>query len=316
MIYDAAIIGAGPAGLTAGIYTSRAGLNTFITDDLSNISQAAYAGIIENFPGFDKGINGAEFISRSKTQVLSFGGDVVSQKVKEVRPIVVEGRHCFQVSCDNAEYTALAVIAASGAFARRLGVKGEAEFLGKGVSYCAVCDGAFFKDKAIAVAGGGDSAVEEALFLTRFAKKVVIIHRRDKLRAVKALQEKVFSNKKIEISWDSVVEEVIGSGTAKMSGLKIRNTKTQKTSHLECEGLFVSIGRIPNTDFLKNTVDLDTNGYIITGKGLSTTAKGVFACGDCRDTLLMQVVTACADGAVAAQSCLAYIDKIKGNGYA
>ena len=310
MIYDTIIIGAGPAGLTAAIYALRAKLNTLVIEDPSVMSQAGYSTVVENFPGFPEGISGVRLILNFKKQVGLLGGTIISGNVKVVNSFNEQGRGLWQISADKGEYKTVSVIAASGATAKRLGVKGEAKFSGKGVSYCAVCDGVFFKDKHIAVIGGGDSALEEALFLTRFAKKVTIIHRRDKLRAVKLLQDRVFSNKKIEIAWDSVMDEI--SGKDKVEKIRIKNTKSGALTETECEGVFVSIGKTPNTGFLKNVLDIDENGYIITDKSLKASAYGVFACGDCRDTLFRQIITACGDGALAAKSCTSYIDSMKG----
>ena len=310
MIYDTIIIGAGPAGLTAAIYTLRAGLSTLIMEDPSVMSQAGYAAIIENFPGFPEGINGIGLVSNFKKQVNSLGGTIISGRVKVVSSRDEQGKGLWQVSSDKGEYKTVSVIVASGATAKRLGVKGELEFAGKGVSYCAVCDGIFFKDKNIAVVGGGDSALEEALFLIRFAKKVTIIHRRDRLRAVKLLQDRVFSDKKIEVAWNSVVDRIWGKD--KVEKIRIKDTRSGFLAEIECEGVFVSIGKTPNTGFLKNVLDINENSYIITDKSLKTSACGIFACGDCRDTLFRQIVTACGDGALSAESCIRYIDSMKG----
>jgi thioredoxin reductase (NADPH) len=309
VIYDTVIIGAGPAGLTAAIYALRGKLNAINIEDPGVMSQAGYAAIIENFPGFPNGISGIELISNFKKQVSILGGAIIQGGVKAISSCGEQGRSMWRISSDKGEYKGLSVIVASGAVAKRLGVKGEAEFSGKGVSYCAVCDGIFFKDKHIAVVGGGDSALEEALFLSRFAKRLTIIHRRDKLRAVKLLQDRVFSSSKIDIAWDSVVDEI--SGSSKVEKIRIRDIRSGSLSEIGCEGVFVSIGKSPNTGFLKTVLDIDENGYIITDKGLKTSVCGVFACGDCRDTLFRQVITACGDGALSAGSCIGYVDSMK-----
>jgi len=309
--YDTIIIGAGPAGLTSAIYTLRARLRTLVIEDPSVLSQAGYAALVENFPGFPEGISGSGLVQNEKKQVISFGGQIVSGRVKSIEHDNREGRDMWSVVLDNNRYQALSVIVASGASAKRLGVPGEERLSGRGVSYCAICDGLFFRDKRVAVVGGGDSAIEEALFLTRFASKVYIVHRRNALRAVKVLQEKALSNEKIEIIWDSVVDEILGE--SRVSGLKIRELIKNTSSKVDCEGLFVSIGNTPNTGFMKNIAVLDKDGYIKTDKELNSSKIGIFACGDCRDTSLKQIVTACGDGALAGVSCQRYVDAIKEN---
>lgn len=304
--YDVIIIGAGPAGLTAAIYALRAKLKTLIIEDPSTLSQAGYAAFIENFPGFPEGISGAGLIQNEKKQVIAFGAEIVSAKVKSIESVDQDKQEMFSVVSDGSRYEALLVIVASGASAKMLGVIGENRLSGKGVSYCAICDGLFFRDKRVAVVGGGDSAIEEALFLTKFASRVYIIHRRNALRAVKILQDKALSNKKIEIIWDSVVEEILGND--KVSGIKLRNVLKDTLTEVECEGVFVSIGHTPNTDFINDIADLDKDGYIKTDRGLNSSRIGIFACGDCRDTNLRQIVTACGDGALAGVSCQKYLD--------
>ena len=309
-MYDVIIIGAGPAGLTAAIYTSRARLNTLIIEEPSIMSQAGYADLIQNYPGFPEGIRGPELVMKIKTQATSLGSEVIAGKVKALEFINQDNQDIWQVKANDKTYQALSIIVATGASERRLGVTGEDKFIGKGVSYCATCDGAFFKDKEITVIGGGNSAAEEAIFLTRFASKVTIVHRRDSLRATKLLAEQALSNKKIDVAWNSVVDEVLGND--KVSGLCLRDVNTNKISDIECEGVFVSIGKTPNTRFLKDIVDLNEDGYVITDTDLKTSNKAIFACGDCRETGLRQIITACGDGALAAVSAQHYIDKIKG----
>ena len=270
-IYDVIIIGAGPAGLTAAIYTSRARLNTLIIEEPSIMSQAGYADLIENFPGFPEGIRGSELVMKIKTQATFLGSEVITDKVEALEFINQDNQDVWQVKSIDKTYQALSIIVASGASARRLGVKGEDRFLGKGVSYCAICDGAFFRDKEIAVIGGGNSAVEEAIFLTRFASKVTIVHRRDRLRATKLLCEQALSNHKINVAWNSVVDEVLGND--KVSGLRLKDVNTNKASDIKCEGVFVSIGKVPNTNFLKDTVVLNESGYVITDADLKTSKK-------------------------------------------
>jgi len=307
--YDTIIIGAGPAGLTSAIYTLRARLRTLVIEDPSVLSQAGYAALVENFPGFPEGISGSGLVQNEKKQVISFGGQIVSGRVKSIEHDNREGRDMWSVVLDNNRYQALSVIVASGASAKRLGVPGEERLSGRGVSYCAICDGLFFKDKEIVVIGGGDSALEEALFLTRFASKVYIVHRRNALRAVKILQDKALSNAKIKVIWDSVAEEILGDD--KVTGIRLRNVSKNTSSELGCEGAFISIGHTPNTDFIRDIVDLDNDGYIVTDRALNSSNKGIFTCGDCRDTSLRQIVTACGDGALAGVSCQRYVDAIK-----
>jgi thioredoxin reductase (NADPH) len=308
LIHDVIVIGAGPAGLTAALYVLRANLKALIIEDPFIASQAAYAFVIENFPGFPGGISGMDLMKKLKEQVASFGVEILSESAAGITNSG-QGPQLWQVSAGKSVYGAVSVIVASGAIPKKLGVSGEYEFTGKGVSYCAACDGALFKDKNVVVAGGGDSALEEALFLSRFAKKVSIVHRRDKLRAAKILQTKVFAQDKIGIMWNSAIEEIMGEKA--VSKLRLRDTVTGELRDIDCQGLFVSVGTTPNTDFVKDTLDMDENGYIITGNGLSASAQGIFVCGDCRDTLFRQIVTACGDGAVAARSCVHYVDTMK-----
>jgi len=312
-MYDVIIIGAGPAGLTAAIYTSRARLKTLIIESPSIMSQAGSAVFVENFPGFTQGVSGPQFIANLKTQVASLGAELIVGDVCGVEFLKQQKNGIWQVNTSDKDYQALSQIVASGARARKLNIPDEDRLLGKGISYCATCDGAFFKDREIAVIGGGDSAVEDAIFLTRFASKVTIVHRRDRLRATRFLQDAALSNKRVDISWNSVVDKILGD--SRVSGLRLKNLDTNRLRELRCEGLFVSIGKRPNTEFLKGIADLDDNGYIITDRELKTSEKGIFACGDCRDTFFRQIVTACGDGALAAYSCQQYIEQLKGTVY-
>ena len=311
--YDVIIIGAGPAGLTAAIYTLRARLKTLIVGSASIMSQAGYALLVENFPGFAQGISGPQLISEVKTQAMSLGAEFLTGDVNGVESLKQQDQEIWQADISGKKYSAMSLIVATGASSRKLGIMDEDKLLGRGVSYCATCDGAFFKDKEIAVIGGGDAAVAEAIFLTRFASKVTIVHRRERLRATKLLQEKAFANKAIEVSWNSVVDKILGH--SKVSGLQLRDVNTNALKEFSCEGVFVSIGKIPNTEFLKSIANLDDNGYVITDRELKVSERGVFACGDCRDTSLRQIVTACGDGALAAYSCQQYLDEMKGTVY-
>jgi len=303
MDYDVIIIGGGPAGLTAGIYASRARIKTFLIESVSIPCQAITTDQIENYPGFPDGVNGFELIDKFRKQAEKFGTEFIAAEVKEIK----ESKPGWQVVTDDKAYTASSIIIASGASPKRLDVPGEDKLRGRGVSYCGTCDGALFKDKEVVVVGGGDTALEEALFLARFVKKASIIHRRDALRGTKILQERSFANKKIEFVWDSVVTEITGSG--KVAGVKIKNVKTGAVTDFACDGAFIFVGYTPNTGFLKGVVPLDENGYIIADDDCLTSKPGIFASGDCRKKLLRQVVTACGEGATAAFSCQHYLER-------
>jgi len=302
MDYDVIIIGGGPAGLTAGIYASRARLKTLLIESISIPCQAVTTDHIENYPGFPDGVNGFELIEKFKVQALKFGTEFVSGEVKDIK----ESKPGWQIVTEDKTYTALSAIIATGASPKRLDVSGEDKFRGRGVSYCATCDGALFKNKEVVVVGGGDTALEEAIFLTRFAKKVTVIHRRNALRGTKILQERATANKKIEFAWDSVVSEIVGAN--KVTGLKIKNVKTNAGTDFPCDGVFIFVGYTPNTGFLKGLMTLDEKGYIITDDNRLTSKPGIFVCGDCCKKLLRQVITACGDGATAAFSCQHYLE--------
>lgn len=297
IIYDVIIIGGGPAGLTAGIYASRARLKTLLIEKAGCGGQIAMTDKLENFPGFEDGINGFEFTSKVEQQARNFGTEII---YGEVLSLEAESSVKKVILSDHT-YAAKTIIVASGSSFKKLGIYGENEFLGRGVSYCATCDGPFFKNKTVAVIGGGNSAVQEALFLTKFANKIYVIHRRDTLRAVQLLQEKVFAEKKIEVVFDTNVEEIAGGQM--IENLKVKNVKTGKPGSIAVDGVFIFIGWNPNTSFLSdNKIALDENGYIITDEKMQTSLEGVFACGDVRKKMLRQVVTAVSEGATAAIS--------------
>jgi len=302
MDYDVIIIGSGPAGLTAGIYASRARLKTLLIESFSVPCQAVTTDHVENYPGFPEGINGFELVEKFKKQAEKFGSEFIVSEVKGIK----ENGSLWQVITEDRSYIARSVIIASGASPKKLNIPGEDKFRGRGVSYCGTCDGAFFKDKEAVVAGGGDTALQEAIFLTRFARKVTVVHRRNALRGTKILQERAFANKKIEFIWDSVVTEIKGAN--KVTGVKIKNVKTGVETDFLCDGIFIFVGYAPNTGFLKDVLSMDENGYIIADDNCLASRPGVFACGDCRKKLLRQVVTACGDGATAAFSCQHYIE--------
>ncbi|MFH1854547.1 MAG: thioredoxin-disulfide reductase [Candidatus Omnitrophota bacterium] len=309
MDYDVVIIGGGPAGLTAAIYTSRARLNTLVIESMSVPGQAILTDSIENFPGFPGGINGFELIEKFKEQARHFGTELITSDVQKIDRV----EKGFNVITEKKTYSSLSVIIATGARPKRINIPGEERLIGHGVSYCATCDGALYKDKEVAVLGGGNSAVEEAIFLTRFAKKVSLIHRRDRLRATKILQEQARDNEKIEFVLESRPVEIRGED--KVTGVTLENIKTGKKTDLTCNGVFIFVGYEPNTAIFKDTVGLNDKGYILTGPDMNTSQKGIFACGDCTGKLLRQVVTACGDGAIAAFSAQQYVEEFKGIAY-
>jgi len=310
IIYDAIIIGGGPAGLTAGIYLSRARMDTLLIEKAMPGGQAILTEIIENYPGFPHGIAGPELMQKMEEQAVGFGlkieyGEVAEVKIKEDKVKIVK--------INNQEYKTLTIILASGAEASKMEVSGEEELRGRGVSYCATCDAPFFKHQKIVVVGGGDTAIEEALYLTKFVWEITIIHRRDRLRATKILQERVFANKKINFAWDSVVTKVLGK--EKVEGILIQNKKTGEEREISCQGVFVFVGNIPNSKFINELIKLDQMGYILTDGNMMTSQEGIYACGDVRKKLLRQVVTACGEGATAAFAAQKYIEELKGVSY-
>jgi len=313
IIYDAIIIGGGPAGLTAGIYLSRARMNTLLIEKAMPGGQAVLTEIIENYPGFPEGIGGSELMQKMEEQAVRFGLKIEYGEAAEVR--IKEGKEdkVKIVKINNQGYNTLAIILASGAEASKLGIPGEEELRGRGVSYCATCDAPFFKDQKIVVIGGGDTAIEEALYLTKFVRKVTIIHRRDRLRATKILQERVVANKKINFVWDSVVTKILGK--EKVEGILVQNKKTSEEKEISCQGVFIFVGNIPNSKFLKELVKLDKRYYILTDDNMMTSQEGIYACGDVRKKILRQVVTACGEGATAAFAAQKYIEELKGVSY-
>jgi len=303
ILYDCIIIGGGPAGLTAGLYCARAKLNTLLLEKGTIGGQIAITDLVENYPGFPEGISGKELSLRFKEQAERFGLKVVKGEAVKLEK---EGKELFLHLRNGQLIRAKTVIVASGSNPRRLGVPGESEFLNRGVSYCATCDGALFEGSPIAVVGGGDSATQEALFLTRFGSIVYLIHRRDTLRAQKHLQEKVFSHSKIKFIPDTVVEEIKGNHAVEK--LILKNTKTGQLSELAVEGVFIFIGLEPNTGFLRGTLELDENGYVITDEKLRTNIDGVFAAGDCRKGSTGQVAVAVGEGCIAAMQVEKYVE--------
>jgi thioredoxin reductase (NADPH) len=300
---DLVIIGGGPAGLTAGIYAARAALDAVLLERGVPGGRAVSTEFVENYPGFSEGVGGPELMSQMESQARRFGLEVDSANVEKLIP----DEAGFLIGSDDGDIQARAVIIATGMQARALGVKGEAEFLGRGVSFCATCDGAFFRDKEVAVIGGGDAAVEEAMFLTRFASKVYLIHRRDELRATKVVQRRAFQNPKIEFIWNSTVAEIRGSTT--IEAVVIEDVRNGETRLLPVGGVFMYIGNKPNSELVSGLVEVDEKGYIITDENMRTSRPGIYAAGDIRRKLLRQVVTAVADGAIAAMAAESYLTK-------
>ncbi|MGB6339138.1 MAG: thioredoxin-disulfide reductase [Candidatus Aminicenantaceae bacterium] len=302
--YDVIILGAGPAGLSSAIYTGRAMLDTLILEKGAPGGQILMTDFIENYPGFPDGIAPVELTKSFRKQAERFGAKIGIDTVKELQR---EGQ-LWKVCGNKNEYLTRAVIIATGANFRRLGVKGEGKFTGRGVSYCATCDGFFFKDKVVAVVGGGNWALTEAIFLTKFARQVKVIHRRDQLRAEKILQERTLAHEKMEVIWDTVIEEILGDTTLK--SLTVKNVKTGELSELEVDGLFVSIGTIPNSDFVKDLLELNEWGEIVVGKKMETSLPGIYAAGDVTDACPEQVATAVGTGVAAAIAIDEYLQSI------
>ncbi len=302
-IYEVIIIGGGPAGLTAGLYTSRSMLHTLLIEVGLFGGQMTTTELIENYPGFPQGITGDELSRLMEEQAKRVGVEAVSGEVVEIK---LKGDKKV-VRTEESTYLCRTLIVSTGTEYRKLGVPGEKEFTGKGVSYCATCDAAFFQGSQIVVVGGGDSALTEALYLTKFAKELTIIHRRDALRGTKIYQERVFSNPKIKLLWNSVIQEIKGDSIVRT--ILVKNVKTGKVTELHAEGVFLFVGLLPRTQFLKGLVNLDEAGYVITDENCETSVKGVFAAGDCRKKLLRQVATAVGDGATAAFAAEKYLEE-------
>lgn len=298
--YDVIIIGGGPAGLSAGIYTARARRHTLIIEKGAIGGQAINASLVENYPGYE-GISGIDLTQSMYRQAKKFG---IEEIYTEVKGIEIKGAS-KTVRTSQADFVARAIIVAAGLERQKLGVPGEAEYTSRGVSYCATCDGAFFRNKAVVVVGGGNAALTEALELTRFASKVTVIHRRNELRATKILQDKAFAEPKLQFMWDSAIEEIIGDTAVKK--IRVRHVTSRETITLEVSGVFIAVGFKPNTDYLKGIVRMDDNGSIITNDKMETSAPGILAAGDIRSGSIRQLIASAGDGAVAAISAERYL---------
>jgi thioredoxin reductase (NADPH) len=300
------VIGSGPAGLTSALYAARANLNPLVIEGLEAGGQLMLTTMIENWPGYRDGIMGPDLMAEMRAQAERFGAEIIQSNVTSVelceRPIIVR--------TPDAEYTAKSVIIATGASARMLGLHSERALLGHGVSTCATCDGFFFRGHDIAVVGGGDSALEEATYLTRFANKVTLVHRRDTLRASKIMQDKARANPKIEWCLNSEVDEIKDTGKGEVSGMVVRDLATGASREIPVSGVFVAIGHTPNTSLFKGQIELDANGYIITHDGAKTSVPGVFASGDVQDHKYRQAITAAGSGCMAALDAEHYLDGI------
>lgn len=303
------IIGSGPAGLTAAIYAGRGSMEPLLISGLERGGQVTLTDAIENFPGFPDGISGFDMYQLFEKQATKFGTEMLYDIVTEV-DLTGEVK---KVKTAEKEFESKAVIIATGSTPKRLGVPGEDKYVGKGVSYCATCDGFFFAGKHVAVIGGGDSALDEGLYLTRHASKVTIIHRRNRLRADAILQQRAFNNEKIDFIWDTVVEEIVGDDSVKK--LKLKNIKTGETSDFDIDGVFVFIGHKPNVELFEGQVELDEAGYIKTDNRTRTNLPGVFACGDVQDSIYRQAITAAATGCQAGMESEKYVAELEGKAY-
>jgi thioredoxin reductase (NADPH) len=307
-VLDVVIVGAGPAGLTAGIYASRGRLKTAVLERNMAGGQIALTDLVENYPGFPEGISGFDLSQKMKEQAEKFGAEM--HEIEGVSELRSDPEGLYVIVTDRGEIRTRSVILAPGVEPRRSGIPGEAEFIGRGVSWCATCDGALYRGRTVAVIGGGDSAVEEGMFLTKFAEKVYLVHRRDELRAAPIAQERAFANPKFEFVWDSVPRQI--DGAEMVEALEVENVKTGEGRTLPVNGVFMYIGQIPNTAWLKDTVELDEYGYIVTDELLRTKLPGVFACGDAHANPLKQIVMAVGEGALAAVQAERYLDALEG----
>jgi thioredoxin reductase (NADPH) len=302
-LYDVVIVGSGPAGLTAATYASRAGLQTLVVGGVTWGGQLMLTSEVENFPGFPDGILGPDLMGKMRRQAERFGAEFLFEDVTSVD----FSSHPFKVNVGDKNLEAKTVIIATGALTKLLGLDAERRLMGRGVSVCATCDAPFFRDRKVVVVGGGDTAMEEALALAKYAQEVTIVHRRDQLRACKILQRRVFANKKIKIMWNSVVEDILGDDRVK--GVKLKNVQTAEVTTFPCDGVFIAIGYKPNTDLFKDKIDLDENGYVIVHDETKTSVEGVFAAGDNQDRKYKQAITSAGAGCKAALDAEKYLQE-------
>jgi len=310
-MYDVVILGAGPAGLTAAIYAARANLTPVVVTGPLFGGQLALTTEVENFPGFPDGVLGPELMELMKRQAERFGAEI---RIGDVTDIALT-QQPLRMTLNGELLETQSLIIATGASARLLDVPGESEFFGRGVSSCATCDGFFYRGKTVVVVGGGDSAVEEGSFLTRYASKVYIVHRRDRLRASQILQDRAMKNEKIAFIWDTVVEEIIGDENTGVTAARLRNVITRAEEVLAVDGVFLAIGHVPNTKLFEGQLKLDGQGYIVTDSRMHTNIPGVFACGDCQDYIYRQAITAAGTGCMAAMEAEKFLAEVEGRAY-
>jgi len=301
-MYDVIIIGGGPAGLTAGLYNARARLKVVLFERLAPGGQVLTTDWVENYPGFPDGVSGFELMDRMKSQAEKFGLEIRNDEISRLE--LSESKKIAHTPSEQLETKT--VILACGATWKKLGIEGEDRLMGKGISFCATCDGPFYRDQEVAVIGGGDTAVEEAIFLTRFVSKVHLVHRRDQLRAAKVIQERAMAQEKIAFVWNTIPVKILGEN--ELEGIELKNVKTGEVARREVKGVFVFIGTIPNTELVKGQLNLDSNGFIMTDGDMQTSVPGVFAAGDIRSKLFRQISTAVGEGAAASYSAEKYIE--------
>ena len=311
-VEDVIVVGSGPAGFTAGLYAARANLQPLLLTGNDYGGQVSITYEVENYPGFPEGVTGPELVEKMKEQAEKFGTrvefDYVSEIVTDVHPFLVR-------TANGSEYATKSIVLATGARPRYLNVPGEKQYTGRGVSYCGTCDGFFFTGKDVVVVGGGDSAVEEGLFLTKFATRVRIIHRRDELRASKILQDRAFANEKIDFVWNAVVTEILGDDEGKVTGVKIQNTITGQESELETDGVFIFVGHLPNNELYTDKLQMDEDGHLITDRKTRTNVPGIFAAGEIADKVFKQVATSVGQGCAAAMQTEKFLADLEDEGY-
>jgi len=312
--YDVVIVGSGPGGLTAGLYCARANLKTLLFSGISSVSQITLTDVVENYPGFPQGITGEELVERVQIQATRFGLEIQRRDVTNITETLIADHPAWAITAGEDTYLTWALIMATGAQWRKLNIPGEDTFVGRGVSYCATCDAPFYRDQEVAVIGGGDTAVQEALFLTQFARRVYLIHRRHRLRATGILRKRIQNHPQVEILWDSLAEEIIGNH-GEVEGVRVRHLPSGTTRIIAVQGVFIFIGLDPQSHLVHTLVDLSPTGAIITDRDMKTSRAGIFAAGDCTEKTLRQVITACGEGAQAAYSAQLYVEELMGDAY-